>query len=497
MFLQGPRGQGGGRCSWSFLALCRLLPTFSQYTGRLRANHGRGVGMIKRFLFILYISAVFQLPLAQSVVGQSLRELVSDLFTFGSCDEVLCLDLVNGHGDHYSPNRVAQNGSMLFFFEDGFTNMLGTVPAPAMGGDLIGYEDENGDLVPTSFGPIFAERAETLGSGRFFVGLQTSAFSVSNFNGAPIDRVLFNFAHVNSHPLSAVDDPALAGRRLDERDIFQVRTALDLNVVVATTVLTAGLTSFMDIGVAIPVVRTRLKGTSNAQILALDPAYQHRFGGTSTDPVVHSSSSVNGTATGIGDVSARLKINLVGGTTRNQSPSTVGAAFMADVLLPTGDADEFLGLGAGMVRALAIVSGRWGGISPHLNAGYLLRQGDGRPDAFLGTIGLDARASDHMTFALDLISQWEHDVPKYTHPGPISLPRERAETFYDPQIMLEPSSIPGLNSPKKRRALDMAVGLKFRIGSDMLLVTNALVPVRNVGLRPDMMWTLALQSAFR
>ena len=146
---------------------------------------------------------------------------------------------------------------------------------------------------------------------------------------------------------------------------------------------------------------------------------------------------------------------------------------------------------------LSFVSGRWGGISPHLNAGYLLRQGDGRPDAFLGTIGLDARASDHMTFALDLISQWEHDVPKYTHPGPISLPRERAETFYDPQIMLEPSSIPGLNSPKKRRALDMAVGLKFRIGSDMLLVTNALVPVRNVGLRPDMMWTLALQSAFR
>ena len=63
--------------------------------------------------------------------------------------------------------------------------------------------------------------------------------------------------------------------------------------------------------------------------------------------------------------------------------------------------------------------------------------------------------------------------------------------------MIEPSSIPGLSNPKSRRALDMAVGLKFRIGSDMLLVTNALVPVRNVGLRPDMMWTLALQSAFR
>jgi hypothetical protein len=205
------------------------------------------------------------------------------------------------------------------------------------------------------------------------------------------------------------------------------------------------------------------------------------------------SSSVNGTATGIGDISARMKINLTGGVRRDQPPSTVGVAFLADVRLPTGDADELLGIETGMIRALAIVSGRWDGISPHVNAGYLLRQGDGLPDAFLGTIGLDARASDHMTFALDLISQWEYGSPKWSLPGAIRVPLDGSV----PPIMLEPSSVPGLSSARDRRVLDMAAGLKFRIGSDMVLVTNALVPIRKVGLRPDMMWTLALQSAFR
>ena len=453
--------------------------------------------MIKRVSRALIIAATVQLSVAQAGSSQSLRELVSDLYNFGSCGDPLCLNLVNGHGRHFGPSQVGENGAMLFFFEDGLANVLGTLPVPAMSGDVIGYVDENGDVAHTSFGPIFAERAETLGSKRFFIGIQTSALSASNFNGAPTDNLLFNFAHKNSHPLSAVDDPQFAGRRLDERDIFQVKTALDMDVIVATTVLSVGLTNFMDIGVMIPVVRTRLKGRSDGHILPLDPTYQHRFGGTSTDPVMHASSLVNGTATGIGDVSARLKINLTGGTPRDRPPSTVGVAILADVRLPTGDADEFLGLEAGMVRALAIVSGRWGGISPHLNAGYLLRQEGARSDAFLGTIGLDARASDHMTFAVDLISQWEHDGPKYPRPGAIDLPRERQVTFHDPQIMIESSSIPGLGSPKGRRALDMAVGLKFRVGSDLLLVTNALVPIRDVGLRPEMMWTLAIQSVFR
>jgi len=53
---------------------------------------------------------------------------------------------------------------------------------------------------------------------------------------------------------------------------------------------------------------------------------------------------------------------------------------MADARLPTGNEEEFTGAGNLALRGLAIVSGRFGNFSPHLNVGYMLRTGEGRKD---------------------------------------------------------------------------------------------------------------------
>ena len=132
------------------------------------------------------------------------------------------------------------------------------------------------------------------------------------------------------------------------------------------------------------------------------------------------------------------------------------------------------------------VGGRWGGFSPHLNAGYLLRQGDLSNDAVLGTIGFDAQVTNGITVAADFITQWELDDPADLFPGPVAFAGPGAFT-------VESSSIPN----RDRYLMDLAVGLKFEVGSDMVLVTNALIPVRGIGLRPDVLWTLGLQGTFR
>ena len=425
--------------------------------------------------------------------AQSLTDLVSELFVFGQCGVPLCFDpdfeetgnFQTEHGRHYLRDLVPRNDALILSFQEGIGSVVGSLPPTAMAGGRIWSNGERS----ASFGPVFAERAETLGMGRFFLGLQATAFQVTNFSGVPADNLVLNFFHEDSD-VALGPDPGL-GLPFFERDVLQVRTNLDLDYTVATAVLSAGLTSFLDVGFAVPVVRTSLRGTANAQILSLGNALAHRFDGTAEAPVLQASNSVSGSATGIGDVSARMKINLTGGTTVGRAPPPVGMALLADVTFPTGQEEDLLGLGEGRGRALAILSLNQGWFSPHLNAGYLLREGNLRDsnfdrDAVLGTVGFDAHASDAVTVGADLLTRWELADAEHPMPGPV--------TFVGrPALTVESSSIPDA----ARHFIDLAVGLKYMLGKDMILVTNALLPIRAAGLRPHVLWTLGLQGTFR
>ncbi|WP_419161433.1 hypothetical protein [Candidatus Palauibacter sp.] len=430
---------------------------------------------------------------ARPVAAQSLKDLVSELFVFGECGVPLCFDPGfeetedprTEHGRHYLRDLVPRNDALLLFFEDGIAGVAGTLPATAMAGGRIW---SNGDR-SASLGPVFAERAETLGVGRFFLGVEATGFQVTSFSGAPADALVLNFFHENSD-VALGPDPGV-GLPTFERDVLQVRTDLALDYTVATAVLSAGLTSFLDIGFAVPVVRTRLTATADAQILPFDSSYPHRFDGTRRAPILAARNSVTGSATGVGDISARVKVNLTGGTAVDRAPPPIGMALLADVTFPTGQEEDLLGLGEGRGRALAILSVNGESFSPHVNAGYLLREGNLRDrdfdgDAVLGTIGFDATPTDRVTMAADLITQWELADPENPLPNPV--------TFVGPgSFTVESSSIP---DPGRYR-IDFAMGFKFEIGRDMILVTNGLVPIKAIGLRSDFIWTLGLQGTFR
>ncbi len=438
---------------------------------------------------ILTLMAVTGRPVA----AQSLTDLLSELFVFGQCGVPLCLDpdfeetgrYRTEHGRHYLRDLVPRNDALILSFQEGVAGVVASLPATAMAGGRIWSNGERS----ASFGPVFAERAETLGIGRFFLGLEATAFQVTNFSGVSADNLVLNFFHEDSD-VALGPDPGL-GLPFFERDVLQVRTNLDLDYTVATAVLSAGLTSFLDVGFAVPVVRTSLRATADAQILSLGNSLAHRFAGTAEDPVLQASNSVRGSATGIGDVSARVKVNLTGGTTVGRAPPPVGMALLADVTFPTGQEEDLLGLGEGRGRALAILSLNQGGFSPHLNAGYLLREGNLRDsnfdrDAVLATVGFDAHASDAVTVGADLITRWELADAEHPMPGPVTFDGR-------PTLTVESSSIPDA----ARRFIDLAVGLKYMLGKDMILVTNALLPIQAAGLRPDVLWTLGLQGTFR
>jgi hypothetical protein len=404
--------------------------------------------------------------------AQSLSALINDLFTYGECGQPLCLDVDNTHGEHFIPALTQGNQTVLGFLTQSIGRSTANLPISATSsGSTFRIVDGLPVRTSTSAGPIFAERSQTLGRGRFFVGANVSGIAFQSLNGAQTSDLRFNFGHQD------VGAPGL-GDPLLENDMISTQIALEVSQQVAAVFVTWGVLDFVDIGVAVPLLRTAISGTSIGQVTPFGSVAVHRFGGDSANPVLRTSKVVSGTASGIGDIAARLKVNL------GQS-ETFGVALMTDVRIPTGRAEDFLGTGSASIRALGIVGGQFGNFAPHFNAGYIARTDTLQNDAILGTLGFDALVTDWATVAADVISEWQLGANRITLPGTIEYvtPFER--------------SYPATSIPNKRQnVLNMSMGAKFTVRGGTVIVLNAIVPVNKTGLQPGMAWTAGLEYTF-
>ena len=75
-----------------------------------------------------------------------------------------------------------------------------------------------------------------------------------------------------------------------ENDVISVRSDLNLNVFVTTAFLTYGVLDKLDVGVAVPIVRTSLSGTSQGTVSPFGANSPHFFG-TPTSPSLTASGS--------------------------------------------------------------------------------------------------------------------------------------------------------------------------------------------------------------
>lgn len=277
------------------------------------------------------------------------------------------------------------------------------LPSPASG-FTYRFDADTGTFVRStqSFGPILAERAETIGRGKTLVGYNVQIFSFDSLDGIDLRHVPAVFTH---------DDAQLGGGR---SDVVVTDNALNLSVGQFTGLMTYGVTDRLDVSVAIPLVHTRLAVASAAVI--------HRFGTTREgaahfffDPTApggfgdHREFASSGTATGIGDVLLRAK-----GTMLRRAQSVVGAG--AEVRVPSGNEHDLLGSGAWGVKPFLVLSFLYKRIAPHVNVGY---QWNGRsvlagdpsnqiaedlPDRFMFVVGFDAGITDRLSIALDLLT---------------------------------------------------------------------------------------------
>jgi hypothetical protein len=421
-------------------------------------------------LVLLLLSLV-----AGSLAGQDLRTRISkQLFTFGTCGEPLCLQgALIGHGEHFIPADTASGASILNFIANSIGASVGNTPiTSASSGVTFQFVGGLPVKTSTSAGPIFGERAQTLGRGRFFIGANVSQMHFERLRGVRVDQLQFNFTHEDVPP-AGLGNPSF------ENDVVQVNVSLDVNLLITSVVMSYGIVDGVDLSVDVPFVRTSVEGHSVANILPLGGfPTPHFFAGDATNPVLTAFASTAGAATGIGDVAARLKINVA-------QTKRVGIALLVDARFPTGDESNLLGSGAFAGRGLGVLSATWGNTTPHLNLGYEFRDGDLQNNSVLADVGFDQLLAPFATMAFDVLSDWQIGDSKLVVPGPVQYVAP-----YPHQVI--PTNIPS----QRDDLMSASLGFKFKTQRGILLVTNALVPLRNSGLQPSVVWTGGVEYNF-
>ena len=445
-------------------------------------------------LTVALASALAVTALPADAHAQRLRDRISQLFIFGDGEEPLFLAgsatasnpaSVRIHGTHFMPSSQAENGSIIGFVSNALASAVSNVPIGATtSGETFRFEGGVPVRTTTSAGPIFAERGQTLGRGRVLAGINRSTFQFSTLRGRPLSDVGLVFTHENvNYPGCSEDqggaDCSLYGVPEVENESMSFNLDLNIGVDVTSFYTTFGITDRIDFGVVVPLQQTSFQGRSFAQINPFGgTSASHFFSGTPTDPVLQATKTTSGNTFGIGDVAARLKVNAY-------QSQNMAIAFLADARFPTGDVQDMLGQGRFAMRSQAIMSSRFGDFSPHLNTGFLYRSDETQNHSVLATAGFDHLLGPKVTLAVDIVSEFQVGASKLELPKPIYY-----QSPYRRKV--DPTSIPDIRDD----LINGSLGFKFLASSNVIVVTNALLPLNRGGMRANQIWTMGLEYSF-
>jgi hypothetical protein len=330
-----------------------------------------------------------------------------------------------------------------------------------------------------SFGPILAERAETIGKKKVSLGFNYQRFTFDSIEGVDLSSVPAVFTH---------DGAAPGGRA----DVVTTSNAIDLKVGQFTAFLSYGLSNEVDLSVAVPVVSVDLGVISDATVRRIGTAGSpatHFFRDPSGGFGTTKRFTASGSASGIGDVIARLKA-------RPFKSGASGLAVGVDVRFPTGDELNLLGSGAYGVKPFLVLSFSQKVLSPHLNVGYqwngdsvlggnvVTGEKKALPDQILYEAGVDVGVTPRVTLALDVLGR-----------RVLKSPRLQTETFH---ALDGTSTFPNIHfiQDANFNVTNGAAGLKINAGGRLLLDFNVLFKLDKGGLRDKITPLVGFEYSF-
>jgi hypothetical protein len=382
------------------------------------------------------------------------------------------------HSGHFNSSFQANFSP----FNSALASQLASVPLPApASGFTYTFDPALGvfNRSTRSFGPLVADRAETIGKGRASIGIAYQHFTFDSLDGLDLGNIPTVFTH---------DNPA-AGTGRD--DVITAQNAIAAEMSQFTTYVSLGLSDRVDVSVALPLVSVDLAVSSLTtvqRIGTVNPAIHFFFKPTGDTYGDQETFQKSGHATGIGDVALRLKASAV------RRP-TLGMAVGIEARLPTGDEENLLGSGALALKPFLVMSSPHGAFSPHLNAAYqwngksllggnvLTGEKQDLPDGAALALGADIGVNKKLTVALDVVGRRVIDGEQVAR-----------DTF---TALDNHSQFPSVRFTKASyNVIDGAIGLKANPGGGLLIDMNVTFKLNDEGLRDRVTPQIGIEYSF-
>jgi hypothetical protein len=336
-----------------------------------------------------------------------------------------------------------------------------------------------------SFGPLFAERPQTAGKGKFSAGVNFQNATYDRIEGQDLrngDLELF-LVHIDTNNDHVSLEPWFEG------DIIGSTLSIDLQAKTTVFFANYGFTSKFDVGVAIPYQDISIDARIDADIerlaTSVDPFVVHTF---PDDTSLHTYRE-SGSANGLGDVLVRAKYNF-------KSGSSLGMAAALDLRLPTGKSEDLLGSGATQAKAYLVLGGGGGRFSPRTNLGYTFSSGGSDftgdlPDEINYTAGFDLVPHRRVTLAADFVGRTLLDADRLVYNTKTFNYRTRLDAT------IRQTTRPELTTEKGNLTIMLAsVGLKINPVGRLLLVGNVLFSLGDGGLQDKVTPVFGLDYTF-
>lgn len=384
---------------------------------------------------------------ASAAPAEKLNTLIPGLY---GGDGITLAGAEGGPFPSHAPHFLVATSDSFNRLNDTISAQVGAIPfASAGAGFAFRFDQDLGTFVQVteSFGPVFAERADTIGKGRFNVNLSFTAFKYDEFLGDDLDDLLVRTFH-DPDTIPPFDE-----RTSFELDTVDVHLNLDVNINALNLAGTYGVTDRLDVGFLVPVAHVDVRVGAHAEVVKSPdnpiPADVHTFEGGPESP----DDSASGSAQGLGDVVLRLKYHWLESETHN-------LAAALQVKAATGDEDDFLGTGQSTVRPFLIYSRTFGRLTPHVNLGYEFNVDDSDQNSLEYAAGFDVGA-EAFTVALSVLGSRELGGDGF------------ADTI-----------------------VNGSLGVKWNPFGSYIVTANVLVPLNDDGLRSNAIGTLAFERNF-
>lgn len=430
----------------------------------------RMITMIRIFVCVAFVWGV-----AFTAEARSLSQQIDQLF-----GDLGIQVQTPGHVAHFSSDSLSALGTLVRQLAPNAADFPATSTTPGFtyryNPDLQVFERST-----TSLGPVFVERPQTIGKGRFDVGASNLFIDFKKFDGMDLDSLSFRNLKHGDCCAPPLPSPGVPPFENDTAGIFFEEFTLRSNVL--SFFATYGITDRWDVNILLPLVWTNMR--IHARAVLDNQSGIHLFDkndpGVSADGMTRQV-SVDDDKFGVGDLLLRTKYRVYG---HESGPNKFNFASGLTLRIPTGDADNFQGIGDTTLTPFFSGSFERGIFGFYANTGFEWDIPNSNRSRVRYGVSMTLQALEKLGLYASVIGSSNLGSPEVT----VNVP-EFAE--FSP----EPVGTRTVSTNTETDIVDLSVGLKANIVGSMVGYVGVIVPLNSDGLRANAIPAVGLEGSF-